>query len=138
MLTLELKREYADVARRNVSRAGLADIVEVRTGPAIETLQMLIAQHHPPFDLIFIDADKVSYAEYFDASLRLSRAGTLIIADNVVRKGAVIDQTADENIRGIRRFYERLHDERRVSATAIQTVGAKGYDGFIFALVTPD
>ncbi len=136
LLTLELSRDYAHVAQRNIARAGLEGVVDIRIGPATDTLQQLIADSHPPFDLIFIDADKASYSEYLEASLRLSRSGTLIIADNVVRKGAVIDaQSTDANISGMRRFFERLRNEPRISATAIQTVGSKGYDGFAIALV---
>jgi predicted O-methyltransferase YrrM len=137
LLTLELSREYAHVAQRNLTRAGLDRLVDIRVGPAMDTLRQLITESHAPFDLIFIDADKASYADYLDASLQLSRTGTLIIADNVVRKGAVIDaQSTDANISGMRRFFERLQNEPRVSATAIQTVGSKGYDGFAFVLVT--
>lgn len=136
LLTLELSRDYANVAQRSIARAGLEAIVDIRVGPASDTLRQLIAESHPPFDLIFIDADKASYSEYLEASLRLSRAGTLIIADNVVRKGAIIDaQSTDANISGMRRFFERLRSEPRISATAIQTVGSKGYDGFAIARV---
>jgi predicted O-methyltransferase YrrM len=136
VLSLELRREYADVAQRNISRAGLDHLTEIRVGPAIDSLNQLIADSYSPFDLIFIDADKPGYADYLDLSLRLSRAGTVIVADNVIRKGAVIDmQSADENVRGMQRFFERLRNEPRVSATAIQTVGSKGYDGFMLALV---
>ena len=107
--------------------------------PAADTLRQLITGWHAPFDLIFIDADKPSYAEYLEASLRLSRVGTLIIADNVIRKGAVIDaQSTDANVCGMRRFFERLQNEPRISATAIQTVGSKGYDGFAIAVVTSE
>ena len=137
LLTLELSREYGHIAQRNIARAGLDTIVDIRVASAADTLRQLIAESHPPFDLIFIDADKASYADYLEASLRLSRTGTLIIADNVIRKGAVIDaQSTDANISGMRRFFERLRNEPRISATAIQTVGSKGYDGFAIALVT--
>jgi predicted O-methyltransferase YrrM len=136
LLTLELNCEYGHIARRNIARAGLDTMVDIRVAPAADSLRQLIAESHPPFDLIFIDADKASYADYLEASLRLSRAGTLIIADNVIRKGAVIDaQSTDANISGMRRFFERLRIEPRISATAIQTVGSKGYDGFAIALV---
>jgi predicted O-methyltransferase YrrM len=136
LLTLELSREYAHVARRNVARAGLDSVVDIRIGPATDTLKQLITESHAPFDLIFIDADKASYADYLEASLRLSRVGTLIIADNVIRKGAIIDaQSTDVNISGMQRFFERLQNQPRISATAIQTVGSKGYDGFAIALV---
>ena len=137
VVTLEVDPGNADVARRNFDRAGLADVVDVRVGPAQDTLPALIAENREPFDLIFIDADKQSYPEYLGWSLELSRAGTVIIADNVVRDGAVIDvATEDPNIQGIRRFNELLAAEPRVVATAIQTVGIKGYDGFAIALVT--
>jgi predicted O-methyltransferase YrrM len=137
LLTLEVSSEYADVAERNIARAGLESAVEIRVGPAMDTLKQLIAECHRPFDLIFIDADKARYADYLEASLRLSRTGTLVIADNVVRKGAVIDaRSTDTNISGMRRFFERLQNEPRISATAIQTVGSKGYDGFAIGRVT--
>jgi predicted O-methyltransferase YrrM len=137
LLTLELSREYAQVAHRNIARARLDTVVDIRVAPATDTLRQLIGESHPPFDLIFIDADKASYADYLEASLRLSRAGTLIIADNVIRKGAVIEaQTTDPNISGMRRFFERIRNEPRISATAIQTVGSKGYDGFAIGIVT--
>src|SRR5262245_21386861 len=139
MVTLEADPRHADVARANLARAGLADIVEVRVGPALETLPKLAADGVGPFDLIFIDADKVSYPEYHTWSLRLSRPGTLIVADNVVRGGAVADpDSRDANVRGVRRFTDMLAAEPRLSATAIQTVGGKGYDGFALALVTGD
>jgi predicted O-methyltransferase YrrM len=131
LITLELNPQHAEVARANLARAGLEQVVELRLGPAIESLAQLTAEKLGPFDLIFIDADKEAYTEYFDWSLKLSRRGTLIIADNVVRKGAVADPTTrDPMVLGIRRFNERLAAEKRVSATAIQTVGSKGYDGF--------
>ena len=132
LITLEADPKHAEVARKNIARAGLADAVEVRLGRAIETLPML----EGPFDLIFIDADKVSYPEYLEWAIRLSRAGSVIIADNVVRKGAVIDaDSGDQNVQGVRRFNELLAKETRVTATAMQTVGSKGYDGFMVARV---
>jgi predicted O-methyltransferase YrrM len=137
LVTLESDARHADVARANIARAGLADVVELRLGPALETLPQLAAEGHGPFDLIFIDADKPSYPDYFAWSLRLSRRGSLIVADNVVRNGAVIDPASDDpRVQGARRFNELLAAEPRVSATAIQTVGSKGYDGFALALVT--
>jgi predicted O-methyltransferase YrrM len=139
MVTLEADPKHAEVARANLVRAGLADIVEVRVGPALETLPKLAADGVGPFDLIFLDADKVSYPEYLTWSLRLSRPGTLIVADNVVRGGAVVDPNSrDENVRGVRRFTDMLGAEPRLTATAIQTVGSKGYDGFAIAIVTGD
>jgi predicted O-methyltransferase YrrM len=123
------------VARKNIARAGLADLVELRLGPALETLPRLAAEGRGPFDLIFIDADKPSTPEYFTWAIDLSRPGSLIIVDNVVRKGAVIEPSDDENVRGVRRFYDLVAADSRVSATAIQTVGVKGYDGFALAIV---
>jgi predicted O-methyltransferase YrrM len=128
---------YAEVARANVARAGLAGVVEVRVGPALETLPALAAEARGPFDLIFIDADKRSNPDYLEGALALSRPGTLIVADNVIRDGTVIDATStDPNVDGVRRFFARLSADPRLSATAIQTVGVKGYDGFALALVT--
>jgi predicted O-methyltransferase YrrM len=136
LVTLEVDPRHAQVARANLARAGLDRVVELRLGPALETLPLLIAEKRGPFDLIFIDADKVSIPEYFQRALGLSRRGTLIIVDNVVRKGAVADPaSADPAVLGVRRFHQLLAVERRVSATTLQTVGSKGYDGLTFALV---
>ena len=139
LITLEAEPKYADVAHANIARAGLAGVVELRLGRALETLPQLAAEGRGPFDLIFIDADKPGYPDYFEWALQLSRRGSLIIADNVVRKGAVADAaSSDPRVQGVRRFNELLAAEPRVSATAIQTVGSKGYDGFAFALVIAD
>ncbi len=139
MVTLEADPRHAEVARANLARAGLADVVEVRVGPALETLPKLAADGVGPFDMVFIDADKVSYPQYLEWSVRLSRPGTLIVADNVVRDGAVIDaDSTDPSVRGVRRFNELLAADPRLTATAIQTVGVKGYDGFAVALVNGD
>ncbi len=136
LITLESEPRHADVARANIARAGLADRVEVRLGKALETLPRLRSEGLGPFDFVFIDADKVSTPEYFVRSLDLTRPGGLIVVDNVVRKGAVADSgSEDPSVLGVRRFYEMLAAEPRVSATAIQTVGSKGYDGFAIALV---
>jgi predicted O-methyltransferase YrrM len=136
LITLEADPRFAEVARANVAGAGLADVVELRVGRARDTLPALAAESRGPFDLIFIDADKRSNPEYLEWALRLSRPGTLIVADNVVRDGAVLDAAStDETIQGIRRFHELLAADPRVTATVIQTVGAKGYDGFALALV---
>jgi predicted O-methyltransferase YrrM len=133
LVTLEVDPAYAEVASANIARAGLADVVEVLVGPALETLPRLAG----PFDLVFIDADKRSNAEYLVRTLELTRPGSMVVADNVIRDGAVIDADSDDpSVRGIRRFNEMLATEPRLSATAIQTVGAKGYDGFALALVT--
>ena len=137
VVTVELNPAYAEVAVANVERAGLAALVEQRVGPASEVLAQLSSAGEGPFDLVFIDADKKNTPEYFSAALALSRPGTLIVTDNVVRGGALIDaNSADENALGMRRFHELLADEVRVTATTIQTVGAKGYDGFTVAQVT--
>ena len=124
------------MARINIASAGLADVVDVRVGRALDTLPRLAAEGRGPFDLIFIDADKASNPEYFTWALELSRRGSLIIADNVVREGAVVDaDNSDPSVQGVRRFHELLAAEPRVAATAIQTAGGKGYDGFAIALV---
>lgn len=136
LLTLEADAKHAEVARANVARAGLAEIVELRLGPALNTLPHVATEGRGPFDLIFIDANKSTMAEYFDWSLKLSRPGTMIIADNVIRSGAVIDAgSEDADVQGVRRFNERVAAEPRVSATEVQTVGSKGYDGFALVLV---
>jgi predicted O-methyltransferase YrrM len=137
LVTLEYEPRHAEVARANIARAGLAAKVEVIVGRATETLPTLAAQKSGQFDLIFIDADKPGYPDYLPWAMRLSRPGSLIIADNVVRKGAVVDaKSADANVQGVRRFNELVAAERRLSATVVQTVGSKGYDGFVVALVT--
>ena len=139
LVTLEYESRHAEVARDNLARAGLADMVEVRVGAALESLLQLEAESRGPFDGIFIDADKPAYPEYLSWSLRLSRPGSLIIADNVVRNGAVIDAGShDAGVQGIRRFHELLAAEPRLSATVVQTVGVKGYDGFALARVLGD
>jgi predicted O-methyltransferase YrrM len=136
LVTLEFEPRHAEVARSNIARAGLADVVDIRLGRALETLPRLIADGLGPFDFVFIDADKENTADYFAWSLKLTRRGSMIIVDNVVRKGAVINADSDDaNVQGVRRFYEMLASESRVSATATQTVGSKGYDGFAIALV---
>jgi predicted O-methyltransferase YrrM len=136
LITLEIEPKHAEVARANIARAGLADAVEVRLGRALDTLPRLAAEGRGPFDLVFIDADKQSTADYFIWALKLSRHGSLIIVDNVVRGGEVIDASSkDPNVQGVRRFNELLAVEPRVIATEIQIVGSKGYDGFAFALV---
>jgi predicted O-methyltransferase YrrM len=136
VITLEAAVQHAEVARANFSRAGLAESIELRLGAALRTLPELVAEGRGPFDLIFIDANKSTMAEYFDWSLKLSRRGTVIIADNVIRNGAVIDASSqDGDVQGVRRFNERVSAEPRVSATEIQTVGSKGYDGFAYLLV---
>jgi predicted O-methyltransferase YrrM len=136
LITLEADTRHAEVARENLALAGLADLTEVRVCRAQETLPHLVTSGAGPFDLIFIDADKAGYPDYLRWSLELARPGTVIIADNVVRDGAVVDPASDDpDVRGVRRFIELLAAEPRVSATAIQTVGTKGYDGFALAVV---
>jgi predicted O-methyltransferase YrrM len=137
MITLEADPRHAEVAQSNITRAGLADKVEIRLGKALETLPELAAEGNAPFDLIFIDADKENYPGYLEWALRLSRPGSLIIGDNVVRDGKVIDAAdPDPAIKGVRRMNEIIASDPRLYATAIQTVGSKGYDGFMIAIVT--
>jgi predicted O-methyltransferase YrrM len=137
LVTLESVQHHAEVARENITRAGFADVVELRVGPALETLPQLVAEGAGPFDLIFLDANKDSYPEYFTWALELSRPGTLIVADNVVRDGRVADLDNDNPyVVGARRFLELVGVDPRVTATTIQTVGSKGYDGFTLAVVT--
>ena len=132
LVTLEALEKHAAVARKNIARAGLADAVEIRVGQALDALPKLQA----PFDLTFIDADKQNNADYFRWALKLSRPGSVIVVDNVVREGAVIDaRSRDASVLGVRRLNELIAAEPRVAATAIQTVGIKGYDGFAIALV---
>jgi predicted O-methyltransferase YrrM len=136
LVTLEANPRYAEVARANIARAGLAETVALHVGLAETTLAQLAADGDGPFDLIFIDADKAGNAQYLTWALALSRAGTLIVADNVVRGGAVVEaESADPSVQGVRRFFDLLAAQARVSATAIQTVGEKGYDGFALAVV---
>jgi predicted O-methyltransferase YrrM len=139
LVTLEADAGHAEVARENIERAGLIDRVELRIGPALDILPALAAAGRDPFDVIFIDADKPNNPAYLGWALKLTRRGGLIVADNVVRNGAVLDAgSRDPSVQGVRRFTELLAAEPRVSATAIQTVGTKGYDGFVIALMTAD
>jgi predicted O-methyltransferase YrrM len=136
LVTLEIDDRHAEVARANLARAGLAQRVEVRLGRALDSLQRLADEGAGPFGLVFIDADKPNISEYFGWAVRLTRPGSLIVVDNVVRDGAVIDaRSRDASVQGVRRLNELMSSEPRVSATVIQTVGAKGYDGFALALV---
>ena len=137
LITLEANPSYAELASANIERAGLSALVELRLGRALDTLAELAAEDRGPFDLVFIDADKQSTPDYFAWALEHSHRGTMIVADNVIRDGAVIDPDSDDPVvEGARRFHELLKGESRVSATTIQTVGLKGYDGFTLALVT--
>ncbi|MFL5524186.1 MAG: O-methyltransferase [Gemmatimonadaceae bacterium] len=136
VVTLEIDEKHADVARSNFVRAGLKDVIELVVGNALETLPRLAAERRGPFDFIFIDADKQSIPTYFEWALKLSRRGTVIVVDNVVREGAVTDpQSTDASVQGVRRFVEQLAADTRLSGTAIQTVGVKGYDGFAIVRV---
>ncbi len=136
LITLEAKPEYAEVARQSIERAGVGNRIEIRVGTALEALPALEEDGAGPFDLVFIDADKVNTPNYFDWALDRTRAGGLIVADNVVRDGSLGDATdPDEATVAQRRLHERLRGDPRVSATTIQTVGVKGYDGFLIALV---
>jgi predicted O-methyltransferase YrrM len=137
LITLEFEPKHADVARATIGNAGLSRMVQVRVGAALDTLPQLAAEGRGPFDLIFIDADKVNTPAYFTWALTLSKPGSLIIVDNVVRDGAVADpSTTDPGVQGMRRFFELVQSEPRVEATAIQTVGIKGYDGLAIVRVT--
>jgi predicted O-methyltransferase YrrM len=136
LVTLEVDPGYAEVARANLASAGVAGRVEIQVGPALETLATLVDEDADPFDLIFIDADKPNNPGYLRAALDLSRPGTAIVGDNVVREGAVIDFGSDDpRVQGVRGFHEVLATDPRVDATTIQTVGSKGYDGFSLAIV---
>jgi predicted O-methyltransferase YrrM len=136
LITLEVEAKHAEVARTNIDRAGLSGLVQLRLGPALGSLAQLLNEGAKPFDLIFIDADKQSIPAYLEWSLRLSHPGTVIITDNVVRDGAVINpDDPDPNVQGVRRHFEMLAADPRLDATALQTVGTKGYDGFALAIV---
>lgn len=136
LISLEYSAKHAEVACRNITRAGLEKIVEVRVGPALESLPKLADENPAPFDLVFIDADKSNNAHYIEWALRLTRTGSLIIIDNVVRGGRVVDSESDEpDVRGTRAAIELIASHPRLSGTAIQTVGSKGYDGFALARV---
>lgn len=137
VVTLEIDPKHAEVAAGNFSRAGLSDMIDLRTGAALESLPVVEREGAGPFDLTFIDADKVNIPAYFEWAMRLSRAGSVIVVDNVVRDGAVIDEAStDPSVQGVRRFNEMVPSMDNVEATTIQTVGVKGYDGFTLCLVT--
>jgi predicted O-methyltransferase YrrM len=137
LLTLELEPRHAEVARDNLALAGVADRVEIRVGTALDSLAALVAAGVEPYDVVFIDADKQGYPDYLTASLALTRPGSVIIADNVVRQGLVLDpDSTDDRVPAVRRFIEMLAAEPRLDATVLQTVGVKGHDGLAIALVT--
>ena len=136
VVTLELEPHHADVARNNLKAAGLSELVDLRVGPALETLAALSAEGTAPFDFIFIDADKPNNPHYLSWAVRLSRPGTVIVCDNVIRDGAVLNEDGrDANVEGARAAFSFIGDSNRLDGTAIQTVGAKGYDGFAIAIV---
>lgn len=136
LISLEIDAHHADVARQNLAHAGLLDRVDVRVGPALESLQRLADERTVPFDVVFIDADRVHYAEYLDWAVRLARPGALVLVDNVVKGGAILDdRPTDPQLLGLRRFYERLGRHPGVETIAIQTVGSKGHDGFALGVV---
>jgi predicted O-methyltransferase YrrM len=138
LVTLELEPRYAAVAAANIARAGVAHMVEQRVGPALDVLRELVGEEAGPFDFIFIDADKRGTPQYFELALELSRPGRVIITDNVVRAGALVDPASDDpGVQGMREFHELLSAAPGATGTTIQTVGAKGYDGFTLALVMP-
>lgn len=136
LVTLELDPKHAQVAMSNISRAGLAAVVDIRVGPALDSLAKLAEENSGPFDLIFLDADKPNNPNYLDWAIKLSRPGTVIIGDNVIRDGAIVDPASeDPRIIGTRTFLEKLGSDPRLDATAIQTVSSKGYDGFALTIV---
>ena len=136
LVTLELEKHHADVAQKNIDNAGLGAVVDIRLGKAIDLLPKLAAEGAGPFDMIFIDADKPPYVEYFQWALKLSRPGTLIVADNVIRDGKVLDPNCtDPMVKGAQRFNEMLSINTSVTATILQTVGSKEYDGMALAVV---
>jgi predicted O-methyltransferase YrrM len=137
LISLEFSPRHADIARSNIQRAGLSDRVEIRVGPALESLPVVEKEGLGPFDFIFIDADKPNNPGYLEWAINLSRPGALIIVDNVVRDGAIVDvSSTDPTIQGTRRMFEMMSLDSRLSSTALQTVGSKGYDGFAMAMVT--
>jgi len=136
LISLEVDPHYAEVARKNVENAGLSHKVDIRVGKALDLLPMLIAENEEPFDFIFIDADKPPYKEYFDYALKLSRPGTLIVCDNVVREAKILDPNSDdERVKGVQRLNESLKENKNVTATILQTVGVKEHDGMVIAVV---
>ncbi len=136
VITLELDPKHAAVARTNVDRAGVGEKVEIMEGPAIQSLEKLGAAKGAPFDFVFIDADKENNPAYFDWAMRLGRPGTVIVVDNVARRGKLADASSDDpSVNGVRRMFDLIANEPRIDATAIQTVGSRGYDGFLIAIL---
>lgn len=133
---MELSPHHAEVAKKNIARAGLEQTIEVRTGDALEQLAQMEKEGVEPFDLIFIDADKPNNPNYLRWALHFSRPGTVIVGDNVIRNGEIADRhSTDPRVQGVRTFYDMLSGHPNVSATALQTVGSKGYDGFMIGIV---
>jgi predicted O-methyltransferase YrrM len=136
LITIERDPNFAGIAKSNFAKVGVGNLIDLRIGDALDLLPRIAAEDAGPFDFIFIDADKVRIPDYFDWAVRLSRPGALIVVDNVIRAGRVIDdRTADPSVRGVRRLNDMIAADERVIATTIQTVGAKGYDGFLLAIV---
>lgn len=139
IISLELREEHANVARTNIDRAGFSDRVEVRVGAAMDSLQAMHSMGEAAFDFIFVDADKASIPRYYEAAMKLSRRGTVMVIDNVIRNGAVLDaDSSDPDIQGVRTFNAMVASDPRITTTTLQTVGSKGYDGFAILLVTGD
>ncbi|MCT2564083.1 O-methyltransferase [Chryseobacterium herbae] len=136
IITVEFDPHHANVASQNIAKAGLSDKIDLRTGKAMDVLNELISTNEEAFDFIFIDADKPPYTEYFELALKLSHPGTIIICDNVIREGKVLDEdTTDERVKGVQRFNQMLANNPKVTATIMQTVGAKEHDGMAIAIV---
>lgn len=136
VITIEVDKHHGEVAQKNIDNAGLSQKVDLRVGKALDILPQIIEENGEPFDMIFIDADKPPYTEYFDYALRLSRPGTLIICDNVIRDGKVLDNNStDEKVQGVQRLNKMLSNNKNVTATILQTVGVKEYDGVAIAVV---
>lgn len=136
LITLEIEKRHAEVALKNIARAGVAERVEMRLAPAGESLERLVKEGAEPFDFIFVDADKPNNPVYLEWALRLSRVGTIVVVDNVIREGAIVDaESKDESVRGTRRLFDLIATSPKLEATALQTVGSKGYDGFVMAVV---
>lgn len=136
VVTLESEPRHVEVATENIRRAKLECNVDIRSGPALETLEKLVKSGVEPFDFVFIDADKPTYPAYLEWAIKLSRAGTVIVADNVIRQGQIIDaENSDPRVQGVRKFFDKIANDKHLVATAVQTVGSKGYDGFALAIV---
>ncbi|MBL7921598.1 MAG: O-methyltransferase [Bacteroidia bacterium] len=136
VITIEVDKHHGEVAQKNIDNAGLSSKVDLRVGKAMDILPEIIKKNEEPFDMIFIDADKPPYTEYFNYALQLSRPGTLIICDNVIREGKILDKnSADEKVQGVQRLNKMLSENKNVTATILQTVGAKEYDGIAIAVV---